>query len=124
MKFNVFVLFLLSTGALSATTPGWENFNLNRREVAPAKVVWQADFTTTAGFSLERRDGAEGRIAFSDGALTIEKTNDKGFLVAVGFVCVACMAQRDKNQHSSARVIVEAHRLGEAHCRRAFFRLP
>ena len=81
MKFNVFVLFLLSTGALSATTPGWENFNPNRREVAPAKVVWQADFTTTAGFSLERRDGAEGRIAFSDGALTIEKTNDKGFLV-------------------------------------------
>ena len=81
MKFNVFGVFLVSTGAWSATTPGWENFNPNRREVAPAKVVWQADFTTTAGFSLERRDGAEGRIAFSDGALTIEKTNDKGFLV-------------------------------------------
>ena len=76
VKFNVFVLFLLSTGALSATTPGWENFNPNRREVAPAKIVWQANFKTTTGFSFERCDGAEGRIAFSDGTLKIEKTND------------------------------------------------
>ena len=59
VKLDVLALLLLSTGALYATTPGWENFNPNRREVAPAKIVWQADFKTTAGFSLERCDGAD-----------------------------------------------------------------
>ena len=81
MKYNALAMFLLPISVLFATTPGWENFNPNRREVAPAKIVWQADFTTPTGFSLERRDGAEGRIVFSNDALTIEKTNDKGFLV-------------------------------------------
>ena len=74
-------LLPLIAAASLAVTPGWENVNPNRRELEPARVVWQADFSAAGGFSLERHDGAEGRIAFSGGALTIEKTNDRGFLV-------------------------------------------
>ena len=71
----------LIAAALVAVTPGWENVNPNRRELEPARIVWKADFAAADGFSLERHGGAEGRIAFSGGALTIEKTNDRGFLV-------------------------------------------
>ena len=81
MKKAVLALSPMIAVSLVAVTPGWENVNPNRRELEPARIVWKADFSTADGFSLERRDGAEGRIAFSDGALTIEKTNDKGFLV-------------------------------------------
>lgn len=78
MKKTVLALLPLIAAALVAATPGWENVNLNRRELEPARVVWKADFSATDGFSLERHDGAEGRIAFSDSAVTIEKTNDRG----------------------------------------------
>ena len=81
MKKVVLALSPLIAAALFAVTSGWENVNPNRRELAPARIVWQADFSAADGFSLERHEGAEGRIAFSDGALTIEKTNDRGFLV-------------------------------------------
>ena len=68
-------------GGIFTATDGWENIAPDRREVAPAHVVWSADFAAESGFSVEKRDGAEGRIAFADGALTIEKTNDAGLMI-------------------------------------------
>lgn len=68
-------------GEIVPVTEGWENVAQDCREVAPVHVVWSADFVAESGFSVEKRDGAEGRIAFADGALTIEKTNDAGLMI-------------------------------------------
>ena len=72
------IFFVDDPGEIVPVTEGWENVAPDRREVAPARVVWSADFAAAADFTIEKRDGAEGRISFSDGALTIEKTNAAG----------------------------------------------
>ena len=65
-----------------AVTPGWENINPQRREVAPAKTVWEARISASSGFKLEKRNGAEGILSVSeDGFLVVEKTNSAGYLV-------------------------------------------
>ena len=40
----LFAVFSLAAFAAPATA-GWENWNPMRREVAPARIVWQADFS-------------------------------------------------------------------------------
>ena len=65
-----------------AVTPGWENVNPQRREVAPAKVVWEAKISASSDFRLEKRNGAEGTLTVSDdGFLIVEKSNSAGYLV-------------------------------------------
>ena len=67
---------------MSAPTPGWENVNPERREVAPAKILWEASFSKeSGGFALEKRNGAEGRMTVTRGCLEVEKTNADGYLV-------------------------------------------
>ena len=80
---NGLIFSLLSLAHLAtAVTPGWENVNPQRREVSPAKVLWRADISSVSAFSLEKRNGAEGRLEVSDdGFLVVEKTNSKGYLV-------------------------------------------
>ena len=68
-------------GFAHAVTEGWENISAEQREVPSARTVWSADFAASADFSVEKRDGAEGQISFSDGALTIEKTNAAGLML-------------------------------------------
>ena len=64
---------------LAAITAGWENVEPMRTEVAPAKIVWTAPLDNgAAAFRVEKRDGAEGEVSFTNGAMTIEKTNDRG----------------------------------------------
>ena len=38
-----------------AVTPGWENVNPQRREVAPAKVLWTADISSACAFKIVKR---------------------------------------------------------------------
>lgn len=67
---------------LAAITAGWENVEPMRTEVAPAKIVWTAPLDNgAAAFRVEKRDGAEGEVSFTNGAMTIEKTNDRGLIV-------------------------------------------
>jgi len=68
-------------GFAQAVTEGWENRSSEQREVSSARTVWSADFAASADFSVEKRDGAEGSVSFSDGALTIEKTNAAGLML-------------------------------------------
>ena len=72
------VLFAASDPPVTA---GWENVNPMRREVAPAQIVWQASFSDEKAFVVEKREGAEGRVAFNGASVTVEKTNDKGLIV-------------------------------------------
>ncbi len=76
----LFAVFSLAAFAAPATA-GWENWNPMRREVAPARIVWQADFSDVKAYEVEKRDGADGRVAFSGDSVTVEKTNDKGLIV-------------------------------------------
>ena len=59
-------------------TAGWENICPERREFPAVEVVWKAP---TAGFDVQREDGAEGEVSFEDGAIRIKKTNGKGCIV-------------------------------------------
>lgn len=78
---------LVAVGALPAvavTTAGWENIDPNRKPLAPARVVWRADFAETNAFEVVRIDGAEGRVSFAGGRLTVRKTNARGLIVIKG----------------------------------------
>lgn len=69
---------LVVAAVCGAITSGWEDVNPDRREVAPAKVVWYAPME---GATVEKLQGAEGEIAVSNGVVTVRKTNDRGYLV-------------------------------------------
>ncbi len=63
-------------------TAGWENANPSRREIVEeGRLVWSADFSRHAGFTFEKRGGAEGDVRFGDGSVTVRKTNGRGYLV-------------------------------------------
>ena len=68
----------LFLAAVLAVTAGWENVNPNRREFEPAKVLWRADFSRGADFTLDRIGGAEGSVEFRDGTAVLRKTNREG----------------------------------------------
>ena len=61
----------------SRCSPGWENANPERREIPPAKVVWNA---SDSGATVERLDGAEGEVSVSNGVVRIRKTNGRGYI--------------------------------------------
>ena len=64
-----------------AVTDGWENSDPSRIDPIIADALWKADLSKGGEFILERRDGAEGSVEFSGGRMTIQKTNDKGYLL-------------------------------------------
>jgi len=70
-------------GGAAKITDGWENLGIGRDEpfVAGSNLVWKAALSAADAFTLVKRNGAEGEIAFKDGELTVRKTNDKGFLL-------------------------------------------
>ena len=84
--FRLAALTVLSP-ALFAATPGWENRNPDRRQVESDCVYWKADLSRGLdGFSVEKRDGAEGTVSIIDvpggeKALRIAKSNDLGYMV-------------------------------------------
>ena len=84
--FRIAALTVLSP-ALFAATPGWENRNPDRRQVESDCVYWKADLSRGLdGFSVEKRDGAEGTVSIIDvpggeKALRIAKSNDLGYMV-------------------------------------------
>ena len=67
-------------GAEPPRTAGWENVDPARRELPLPPSVWRAR-TSDGGFTLEKRDGAEGAFRIVDGVLEIRKTNDRGALL-------------------------------------------
>ena len=72
---------MIGLALLAVVTAGWENVEPMRREVEPAKVVWRASFADASAFRVERRGGAEGTVVFTNGLMTVEKTNDRGLIV-------------------------------------------
>jgi len=81
------VAFAIGGGvALHAVTPGWENKSPGRKKVESGRVYWSAEFSRgLAGFSVEKRDGAEGTVGMVDvpgggKALRIVKSNDLGYI--------------------------------------------
>ena len=64
----------------SGLTAGWEAgaSYCDQHVFDPTGVVWRADVSNVR---MERRDGAEGRLAVADGRFVVEKTNDKGYLL-------------------------------------------
>jgi hypothetical protein len=68
--------------ASCAAAFGWENANLERKMPSPVQELWRAPFAAGIGaFDVEWRGGAKGRVTVEDGALRIEKENDKGLVV-------------------------------------------
>jgi hypothetical protein len=59
----------------------WRGWDEKFRLPEPRKIHWQADFSRGEdAFRIERCGGAEGDVVFSPGAVTIRKTNGKGYL--------------------------------------------
>ena len=71
---------LLSVSA--ALTAGWDGVGGVNTLPEPTNVVWRAPFADgVSGFSVERRDGAEGAVSFLPDGIRIEKTNSRGAIV-------------------------------------------
>ena len=61
---------------------GWENVDAARVLREPAKELWRASFAAGAdAFETEFRDGAEAEVSFAEGAMTVKKTNAKGYVI-------------------------------------------
>ena len=74
----------LETSSMSANAreEGWDNLDPARREREPARLYWEAPLVRgAAAFTVEKCGGAEGDVAFSDGAMTVRKTNERGWIV-------------------------------------------
>lgn len=70
--------------ALAALTAGWENICAERAWPETTNRIWQAAYERGAdGFTVERRDGAEGEVEFLADGIRVRKTNDKGYLLIV-----------------------------------------
>jgi len=64
---------------------GWVDSDNDRRLVATTEPLWSADLSKGGdAFRVERRDGAVGEVAVSNGVLRIEKTNDCGEIAVFG----------------------------------------
>ena len=67
---------------LPPVTPGTMADASARRFYKPGrKFIWEAKLGNRGGFTLEKREGADGRIELKDGRLMIHKTNDRGYLM-------------------------------------------
>ncbi len=65
-----------------AVSEGWDNYDPTRRERVPARLYWNAQFDKGAvAFVVEKCGGAEGDVVFADGAMTVRKTNERGWIV-------------------------------------------
>ena len=111
-------------------TEGWENSNPARREFPATAAVWKMPEN---GLAVEMVDGAEGSVAFENGAVKIVKKNDIGRIVvkapeakfktrqvlrfmadvevfsakpdvALGFVTAAELGKPFKCEHNTGRV--------------------
>ena len=70
--------------AVSALTAGWENVCGERTWPEVTNRIWCANYAEGAdGFSVERRDGAEGEVEFLPDGIRIRKTNGRGYLLVV-----------------------------------------
>ena len=67
----------------TVVTDGWENICPKRKEFPPARVLWTANLAGGKDFTVERRDGAEGKVTFTNGTIRIEKTNAEGYILVV-----------------------------------------
>ena len=74
---NAFVLISMLPLLSSAVTEGWTDIGSKRRIAEPGRILWRAPAADGA-FIVERIDGAEGTVAFHDGVIIIDKTNDQG----------------------------------------------
>lgn len=75
-----FQLSLLAASSLGVE--GWDNFDQTRCEREPARSYWEAPFVEgSAAFSVEKCNGAEGVVTFVDGAMTVCKTNERGWIL-------------------------------------------
>jgi hypothetical protein len=73
-------LIALVQGFASGITPGWDGLYDGRRLRNPAKPYWEASITNGLdAFDVEWAKGATGNVAYADGKLVIEKTNDAGY---------------------------------------------
>ncbi len=62
-------------------TAGWEDAPEPRRDFPETKVVWRFADTDHRRCRVEKRNGAEGTVEITDGAIKIEKTNAAGEIV-------------------------------------------
>ena len=67
---------------VNAGEEGWDNLDPARREREPARLYWEAPLAKgAAAFAVEKCGGAEGEVSFADGAMTVRKTNERGWIV-------------------------------------------
>lgn len=121
LAFSVLSAFALCGAEAGARTAGWENFNPDRCEVPPAKVLWKADFSRRGDYVLDCRDGAEGEISFEGGRLKIRKKNAKGHLLVKGPEFAAptnVMLRFFADMHSSDSDVEYSHAFLRAHGRK------
>ena len=68
--------------AAVAESEGWNNVDPARKEREPAKLYWEAPLAKgAAAFEVEKFGGAEGEVSFAGGAMTVRKTNERGWIV-------------------------------------------
>ena len=98
-------LILLSTLPLlpGAATEGWTDVGSNRRIAEPGRILWRASGVEDA-FLIERFDGAEGTVAFHDGMVEIDKTNDKGAITVTPRGRLSFNQTKHRRFRSSIRV--------------------
>lgn len=71
-----------SAGNVRLSSDGWVDACHDRRVIPPTPALWRAPVEQGDGaFSVEMRDGAEGSISVSNGAIRIVKSNDCGMIV-------------------------------------------
>ena len=74
--------FALVFSVVAAEGEGWDNIDPARKEREPAKLYWEAPLAKgAAAFEVEKCGGAEGEVSFADGAMTVRKTNERGWIV-------------------------------------------
>ena len=93
--------------AVSALTAGWENVCGERTWPEVTNRIWCANYAEGAdGFSVERRDGAEGEVEFLPDGIRIRKTN--------GTTIPAVIAAKSANTHQLNGHFTRQSRVGSS----------
>ena len=66
--------------AAFAVTGGWENVDPKRSEFPVSRSIWTARESPDPLFRIDKREGAEGEIAVSNGVISIRKTKRSNWL--------------------------------------------
>jgi len=90
--------------AADAMTDGWTDIGSMRRVVEPGKVLWRAPADESAAFNVLYKDGATGNVAFRDGTVEIDKTNDVGLIAIIPKERLAFRQTKHRRFRASIRI--------------------